>query len=73
MTTKTIEYDDKNGTITLNTYTNDGFLTSSLDLTDEAVALVIEKLFDDYNLDGSGELVIRKSEPNRKIGKIKLK
>lgn len=38
----TLEYDDKNRTITLNTYIEDGFLTSSLDIIDEAVTLVIE-------------------------------
>jgi hypothetical protein len=71
--TQTLEYNDKTGTITLNNYTEDGFLTSSLDITDEAVTLVIEKLYDDYDLDDAGELVIRKNDPDKKIGKIKLK
>lgn len=73
MCIKTLEYNDKDGSIKLNSYTDDGFLESSLDITDEAVSLVIEKLYDFYNLDADGELVIRKKVPQKKISKIKLK
>jgi hypothetical protein len=67
-----LEYNDKDGTITLNTYTEDGFLTASLDITNEAVTLVIEKLYDDYNLENTGDLVIRKNKPNKKVFKLPL-
>ena len=73
MKNQTLEYNDKTGLITFNTYTEDGFLISSLDITDEAVTLVIEKLYDDYNLDDDGELVIKKRAPVKKISKIQLK
>jgi hypothetical protein len=70
---QTLEYNDKDGSIRLNSYTDDGFLEGSLDITDEAVSLVIEKLYDLYNLDADGELVIRKKAPEKKISKVRLK
>lgn len=68
--TKTLEYNKDKGTISLCTYTNDGFLESELNITDEAVNLVLDKLYDDYNLDEGDELLIVKDKSNEKINSI---
>lgn len=65
--TKTLEYNKDKGTISLCTYTNDGFLESELNITDEAVNLVLDKLYDDYNLDEGDELLIVKDKSNEKV------
>ena len=53
-------YKDK-GTISLCTYSDDGFLESELDITDKVTTLVLDKLYDDYNLDDGDELLITKA------------
>ena len=49
------------GKITLNTYTQDEFLESEMDITEQVTALVLDKLYDDYNLDDGDELLIKKA------------
>lgn len=65
--TKTLEYNKDKGTISLCTYTEDGFLDSEINITDEAVNLVLDKLYDDYNLDEGDELLIVKDKSNEKV------
>ena len=36
------------GKITLNTYTQDEFLESEMDITEQVTALVLDKLYDEY-------------------------
>ena len=62
MQTKTIEYNKQTGVITLCTYTEDGFLENQIDITDKAISLVLEKLYNDYNLADGDELLITKKE-----------
>ena len=61
MITQTLEYNKDKGTINLCTYSNDGFLESELDITDKVTTLVLDKLYDDYNLDDGDELLITKA------------
>lgn len=68
--TRTLEYNKDKGTISLCTYTDDGFLESEINITDEAVNLVLDKLYDDYNLDEGDELLIVKDKSNEKIDSI---
>ena len=62
MQTKTIEYNKQTGVITLCTYTEDGFLENQIDITDKAISLVLEKLYNDYDLADGDELLITKKE-----------
>ena len=57
MKTQTLEYNKQTGKITLNTYTQDEFLESEMDITEQVTALVLDKLYDDYNLDDLVQLV----------------
>ncbi|WP_152054929.1 hypothetical protein [Aliarcobacter butzleri] len=57
---QTLEYNKDKGTINLCTYSNDGFLENELDITDKVTTLVLDKLYDDYNLDDGDELLIKK-------------
>ena len=68
---QTLEYNKTTKQITLNSYT-DGFLESSIDITDKAMILVLEKLYDEYDLDTGDELCITKKE-DLKITKFELK
>ena len=68
---KTIEYNKITKQITLNSYT-DGFLESSIDITDKVMILAIEKLYDDYELQVGDELCIAKKE-KLKATKFELK
>ncbi len=61
MKTQTLEYNKDKGTIILCTYSDDGFLESELDITDKVTTLVLDKLYDDYNLDDGDELLITKA------------
>lgn len=61
MRTQTLEYNKQTGKITLNTYTQDEFLESEMDITEQVTALVLDKLYDDYNLDDGDELLIKKA------------
>lgn len=64
--TQTLEYNKQKGTISLNTYSDDGFLESELDITDKVTTLVLDKLYDDYNLDDGDELLITKATNKKK-------
>lgn len=57
--TLTIEYDRQTGKISLCIY-DEGFFVQSLDITEAASACVIEKMFDDNDLDSGSVLEIRK-------------
>lgn len=73
---QTLEYNKQTGKITLNTYTDDEFLESEIDITDQVSTLVLEKLYADYNLDDGDELLITKrgsSNNNSEKGKTKWK
>lgn len=64
--TQTLEYNKDKGTINLCTYSNDGFLESELDITDKVITLVLDKLYNDYNLDDGDELLITKATNKKK-------
>ena len=72
MKTQTLEYNKQTGKITLNTYTQDEFLESEMDITEQVTALVLDKLYDDYNLDDGDELLITKATNKNKNLKITL-
>lgn len=73
MKTKTsIEYDKSTHQITLCTY-EEGFLLSQIDITEPAVSLVLEKLYDDYGLEDGDELHIKKKKSLSSVTKIELK
>lgn len=59
---KTLEYNKQTGAITLCFYTDDGFLENQIDITDKAISLVLEKLYNDYDLANGDELLITKKE-----------
>ena len=63
---QTLEYNKDRGVISLCTYSNDGFLESELDITDKVTTLVLDKLYDDYNLDDGDELLITKATNKKK-------
>ena len=56
---QTLEYNKSTKQITLNSY-SDGFLESSIDITDKVMTLALEKLYDEYDLDLGDELCIIK-------------
>ena len=68
--TQTLEYNKDKGTISLCTYSDDGFLKSELDITDKVTTLVLDKLYDDYNLDDGDELLITKATNKKKKSNI---
>ncbi len=70
--TQTLEYNKDKGTISLCTYSDDGFLKSELDIIDKVTTLVFDKLYDDYNLDDGDELLIKKASKKKKKSKITL-
>ena len=70
---QTLEYNKDKGMISLYTYSDDGFLESELDITDKVTTLVLDKLYDDYNLDDGDELLIKKATTKKnKKSKITL-
>ena len=69
---QTLEYNKNKGTINLCTYSNDGFLLNELDITDKVTTLVLDKLYDDYNLNDGDELLITKASNKKKKSKITL-
>ncbi len=73
MKTQTLEYNKQTGKITLNTYTEDEFLESEIDITDQVTTLVLEKFYDDYNMDEGDELLITKKKSLEDHVKIKVK
>lgn len=60
--TQTLEYNKQTGKITLSAYTKDSFLVSEIDITDKVVALALEKLYHDYDIDDGDELLITKQK-----------
>ena len=72
MKTQTLEYNKQTGKITLNTYTQDEFLESEMDITEQVTALVLDKLYDDYNLDDGDELLITKATNKKKKSNINV-
>ena len=62
---QTLEYNKEKSIISLCTYSDDGFLESELDITDKVTTLVLDKLYDDYNLDDGDELLITKATESR--------
>jgi len=69
---QTIEYNKKSGKITLNIYSDDEFLIQEIDITEKAISLVLDKLYDDYNLDDGDELLITKKKSLPHSIKLKL-
>ncbi len=69
---QTLEYNKQTHKITLNTYTEDEFLESEIDITEQVSTLVIEKIYDDYDLDNGDELLITKKKSLKNHTKIKL-
>ena len=69
---QTLEYNKDKGIISLCTYSNDGFCESELDITNKVTTLVLDKLYDDYNLDDGDELLIKKATNKKKKSKITL-
>jgi len=67
---QTLEYNKQTHKITLNTYTEDEFLESEVDITDQVTTLVLEKLYDDYDLDDGDELLITKKKSLSEHAKI---
>ena len=69
---QTLEYNKDKGTISLCAYSDDGFLESEIDITDKVTTLVLDKLYDDYNLDDGDELLITKTTNKNKNRKIPI-
>ncbi len=69
---QTLEYNKQTGKITLNTYTKDEFLELEIDITEQVITLVLEKLYDDYDIDEGDELLVRKKKTLSSHSKIKL-
>jgi hypothetical protein len=69
---QTLEYNKQTHKITLNTYTDDEFLESEVDITDQVTTLVLEKLYDDYDMDEGDELLVTKKKTLKNHTKIKL-
>ncbi|MEA3289426.1 MAG: hypothetical protein U9Q04_04505 [Campylobacterota bacterium] len=70
---QTLEYNKQTHKITLNTYTEDEFLESEVDITDKVTTLVLEKLYNDYDMDEGDELLITKKKSLKDHTKIKVK
>ncbi len=70
---QTLEYNKQTGKITLNTYTQDEFLETEIDITEQVSALVLEKLYDEYGLDEGDELLITKKKSLKTHTRLKLK
>lgn len=70
--TQTLEYNKKTGKITLNTYSDDEFLIQEIDITEKAISLVLDKLYDDYNLDDGDELLITKNKSHKSSFKLEF-
>lgn len=73
MKIQTLEYNKHTGRVTLNNYTKDEFLESEIDITDQVTTLVLEKLYDDYDMDEGDELLITKKKSLEDHTKIKIK
>ena len=71
--TQTLEYNKQTHKITLCTYTEDEFLETEIDITEQVTTLVLDKLYDDYGLNDGDELLITKKKSSNKNSKIKIK
>jgi len=69
---QTLEYNKQTHKITLCTYTEDEFLIQEVDITEKAISLVLDKLYDDYNLDDGDELLITKNKSLKNSVKLKI-
>lgn len=70
---QTLEYNKNKGTICLCSYTEDEFLETEIDITEQVSTLVLEKLYDKYNLEEGDELLITKQKSFKdNFVKIKL-
>lgn len=72
MNTQTLEYNNQTGKITLNTYSDDEFLIQEIDITEKVIPLVLDKLYDDYNLDDGDELLITKNKSLKNSFKLEF-
>lgn len=70
---QTIEYNKQTGKITLNTYTQDEFLETEMDITEQVTALVLDKLYDEYGLEDGDELLITKNKSLNRRTKLQMK
>ena len=68
MKTQTLEYNKQTGKITLNTYTQDEFLETEIDITEQVTTLVLDKLYDEYGLEDGAEFGFQ--QPQRSDLKI---
>lgn len=73
MKTQTLEYNKQTGKITLNTYTQDEFLKSELDITEQVITLVLDKFYDEYGLEDGDELLITKNKSLERCTKFQMK
>lgn len=73
MKTQTLEYNKQTGKITLNTYTQDEFLETEMDITEQVTALVLDKLYDEYGLEDGDELLITKNKSLDRRTKLQMK
>lgn len=69
---QTLEYNKQTGKITLNTYSDDEFLIQEIDITEKAISLVLDKLYDYYNLDDGDELLITKNKSLKNSFKLEF-
>jgi len=70
--TQTLEYNKETGQITICKY-DEGFLSSSNDVTTAVMTLALEKLYDDYGLGIGDEVVITKKKSLDKVTKFEVK
>lgn len=73
MKTQTLEYNKQTGKITLNTYTQDEFLKSELDITEQVITLVLDKFYDEYGLEDGDEVLITKNKSLERCTKFQMK
>lgn len=73
MKTQTLEYNKQTGKITLNTYTQDEFLETEIDITEQVITLVLDKLYDEYGLEDGDELLITKNKSLIRRTKFQMK
>jgi hypothetical protein len=73
MKTQTLEYNKQTGKITLNTYTQDEFLETEIDITEQVTTLVLDKLYDEYGLEDGDELLITKNKSLIRRTKFQMK
>lgn len=70
---QTLEYNKQTHKIILCTYTEDEFLESEIDITEQVTALVLDKLYDEYGLEDGDELLITKNKSLDRRTKFQMK